>query len=358
MFFAQWRGMVTKQLNISDRRPWVSICIATYRRPALLRATLEVLRQQGFADFEVVISDNDPESSARCVVDEYDARFRYIPNETNVGMVKNFNRAISHARGEFVAMLADDDPPMPEFLPVLHDLCQRYPGSGAYFGACQVSMESVEAAASYKVDVGKMKFLAKGPEGSVQNISAAEFPMAFFKGEVFPYVLWSTGIVRRDIVLQIGGMPDYGSPLLTDFAYILLAGSHSGCVTVNTILGCQSVHGRNSGLADPHDIEIALTGCHRYLSTALRHRDDWLTLQKSMESFLGKYIINHAIAMRRYLKVVRPNPGEYRRMERAMRNVFRLKVAKLTRFQYHQAVVMQFLRRSFKVLKHMSKTRV
>ena len=344
------------QSEISNAAPWVSVCIATYRRPDLIRSTLEALRQQRFQQFEVVVSDNDPESSARKVVAEFDARFRYIANDVNVGMVKNFNRAISHARGEFIAMLADDDPPNSEFLAVLHDLYQRHPGNGAYFGACEMSMESADAAASYKVDIGKIKFLAKAPEGAIRIFSPADFPAAFFKGEVFPYVLWSTGVVRRDVASRIGGMPDYGSPLLTDFAYILLAGSDSGCATINTILGCQSVHGRNSGLADPHDMEVALKGCHQYLSDKLRGRDDWLMLRKSMDKFLAAYIINHAIAMRRYLKTVRPNPIEYRRMKTTLRNVFRLKFTHVTRVQYYktilkQTIVKELMRRKIAIAK-------
>jgi len=64
-------------------------------------------------------------------------------------------------------------------------------------------------------------------------------------------MLWSTGIVEREIALKIGGMPDYGSPFLTDFSYMLLAGAEKGFVAVNTPLGCQVVHGENSGFYHP-----------------------------------------------------------------------------------------------------------
>ena len=330
--------------NSNNATPWASICIATFKRPALLKNTLEALRSQKFQDFEVIVSDNDPAASSQEIVRKYDSRFRYIANDVNVGMVKNFNRAISYARGEYVAMLTDDDPPTPEFLATLYDLSLRHPGNGAYFGACEVFMESAEAAASYRVEVGKIGFLANVPEGAVRIFPSKEFPAAFFKGDVFPYILWSTGVVRAEIVRRIGGMPDYGSPLLTDFAYVLLAGTESGCVTINTILGCQSVHGANSGLTDPHNIEVAVTGCHEYLSQRLRHRDDWMLLAGLMEKFLATYIINHAIAMRRYLKSIRPNPAEFRLMKVALGKIFRLNFMRGVRLRYYRVLLKDSLR--------------
>ena len=335
----------------NEEIPWVSICIATYQRPDLLRGTLEALRLQSFANFEVIVSDNDPGATSRGMVEKYDSRFRYIANDQNVGMVKNFNRALSYARGEYVAMLTDDDPPTPEFLSILHDLSLRHPGSGAYFGACEVFMESAEAAASYNVGVGRIPFLADAPAGAVRTFPAIDFPAAFFKGEVFPYILWSTGVVRREIAVHIGGMPDYGSPLLTDFVYVLLAGADSGCVTINTILGCQSIHGRNSGLTDPHDIEVAVKGSHEYLSRKLNDRQDRLLLEELMGQFLATYIINHTIAMRRYLKTVRPNPVEYQAMNVALGKIFRLKFMRGIRVRYYRTIFKDLLREKLKFLR-------
>src|SRR6187402_2207739 len=111
--------------------PLVSFCMTTYKRPALLKKTLSQLQGQVFRDFEVVISDNDPDASAGPVIRELqDGRFKYYHNEENLGMVKSFNRSIARSTGTFIVMITDDDPVYPDMLRTLFDLYRQFPGYG------------------------------------------------------------------------------------------------------------------------------------------------------------------------------------------------------------------------------------
>jgi len=286
-----------------SRTPWVSFCIATYRRPEILKKTLNDIKQQSFTDFEVIVSDNDPAQSSRSIVEEInDKRFLYFSNSENVGMVRNFNISLKNARGDFIVMIADDDPPRDYFLQTMRNLWQDHPNYGAYFGACEVVIACEEAAAAYQVNMGSIKFLADAPENAIRCYSREQYPKAFLEGKVFPYTLWSTGIVRRDIAVSVGGMPDFGSPLLTDLSYISVVGSFAGCATINKVVGGQVIHGGNSGMVDPHNVEIALTGSHKYIEKMLSSRQDWVNLKGSVEKFLAKYIANHCVAMGVYFK--------------------------------------------------------
>jgi glycosyltransferase involved in cell wall biosynthesis len=291
-----------KQPATENPVPWASFCIATYRRPDRLRNALLAIAAQTIGDFEVVVSDNDPSGSSEKVVAEMaDSRIRYFRNETNVGMVKNFNRALGHARGHFVVMITDDDPPYPTMLEVLHGLVQKYPGRGAYYGACDVAIENKEMASTLSTNEGKLSFVAADvPAGAVRVYERSDFLDAFFRRKIFRYVLWSTGIVERSIALEIGGMPDYGSPFLTDFAYVSLAGERKGFVAINTSLGYQAVHGDNSGFTEPHVLRAALEGCHAYLSERLSKRGDWDAARPAMERFLGLYIVGQIVVMNRH----------------------------------------------------------
>lgn len=287
-------------MNNSIGIPWVSFCLATYRRPEILVKTLTNIQQQDFSNFEVIVSDNDPEQSSRWVVEGLaDKRFHYYSNVENVGMVKNFNIALSHAQGEYVVLLADDDPPYHNFLSIIRDIWEQHPNYGAYYGACEVLIESEDAAIAYQREIGKVKCLAPVADGEVRFFSREEYPEKYFTGAIFPYILWSTGIVRKDIVLKMGGMPDYGSPLLTDISFVAVAGSYSGCATINKILGGQTVHGANSGLVNPHNIEIALQGCYKYLVNNFSRQENWTHLQLVMDKFLYNYVASHCVAMDR-----------------------------------------------------------
>jgi glycosyltransferase involved in cell wall biosynthesis len=46
-------------------RPKVSFCFTTFKRFDYLQKTLESVKNQTFSDFEVIVSDNDPEQRGR-----------------------------------------------------------------------------------------------------------------------------------------------------------------------------------------------------------------------------------------------------------------------------------------------------
>jgi len=91
----------------------IDICIATNKRPYLLHKLLiSLLNQECESKFvyTIIVSDNDSECSAEPIVKEF------IKNGLNiiydVEPVKNIslnrNRALSHATGDFIAILDDD----------------------------------------------------------------------------------------------------------------------------------------------------------------------------------------------------------------------------------------------------------
>jgi len=320
--------------------PLVSFCLATYKRPDRLRNVLASISAQAIPDYEVVVSDNDPEQSSRATVDSIcDARFRYFSNPVNVGMVKNFNVALGHARGQFVVMITDDDPIYPHMLSRLTCLAKDYPGFGAYYGACDVSLENSDVASAYASEVGLLSFLAPVTHAAIRVYSSTQFLSAFFRRKIFPYMLWSTGMVRRDIALKIGGMPDYGSPFLTDFTYMALAGSEAGFATINESLGYQAVHGQNSGFTNPHSLQIALQGSHGLLSERLSNRGDWRAVRRDMEAYLGLYIVGHIIAMRRHFKR-QGDAEQYRDYAALKRTLFKIAYIRKLSYRYHLTNIM------------------
>lgn len=321
--------------------PFVSFCLATYRRSQFLEKTLRLIARQTMPDFEVIVSDNDPAGTSRSVVERVnDSRFRYFCNSTNLGMVKNFNRALERATGQFVIMITDDDPPHANLLETLKSICAEYPGYGAYYGACEVLIEDAELARFYGTKPGKITWLANVPQGSVRLFSAKEFPNAYFTNKIFPYVLWSTGMVRRDIALSIGGMPDYGSPYLTDVAYIALAGSWAGCATINVPLGYQTVHEGNFGRKECGQLYNAVRGCYEYLARNLESRKDWVSLDKTVRNYLGRWAINHSLFLLKYFHKNRDNKRE---LKETLSKIFHLPYMRSVRPRYFLQVRMPWL---------------
>lgn len=309
------------QNSSASQLPWVSFCVATYRRQAFLQETLAEILKQEVDDFEIIVSDNDPEASSRAVVDSFhDSRLRYLANQNNVGMVKNFNKALSHARGEYVVMICDDDPIYPSMLSTLRGLVEEYPGYGAYYGAPAIRITQAEVAQLYGRQIGDMVGLSSlTAENGVRCYTADSFPLEFFTYRVYPYFLWSTGIVKRSIALEMGGMPDFGSPYFTDFGYIVLAGCNSGCVTINKALGVQTIHSANFGRREYAELNDAVHGAYGYLAERMSQRQDWQQVRPALEKFLGGWMVGHLMFLRSYFS---GNPHELKNLDAEARRIF------------------------------------
>jgi glycosyltransferase involved in cell wall biosynthesis len=113
--------------------PLVSFCTPTYNRPEFLRRTVESCLAQTCQDFEIIITDNSTnDESARMVAKFNDPRIRYFSNNGNIGSFKNYEKAVSMARGrgKYVQILADDDLIKPKFLELMIDAFEKNPSVG------------------------------------------------------------------------------------------------------------------------------------------------------------------------------------------------------------------------------------
>jgi glycosyltransferase involved in cell wall biosynthesis len=91
--------------------PTVSICIPTCKRPDLLKIALASCLAQTFQDFEIVISDDSPDTRTQEMVRNFSAPqvIRYVRNLPGLGQARNVNQLFNLADGEFLALLHDDD---------------------------------------------------------------------------------------------------------------------------------------------------------------------------------------------------------------------------------------------------------
>lgn len=90
----------------------ISICIPAYRRINYLKKLLKSIAEQRFTDFEVVITDDSGEHNE---VEKYiksskfDFEINYFKNIIPLGSPKNWLASISHAKGEWIKIMHDDD---------------------------------------------------------------------------------------------------------------------------------------------------------------------------------------------------------------------------------------------------------
>ncbi len=89
----------------------VSVIITTYKRPDYLREAIDSVLKQSFKDFELIIINDDPEGKEveKILMLQRDPRIIYIKNKENLGGAKSLNIGLKRAKGEYVAILDDDD---------------------------------------------------------------------------------------------------------------------------------------------------------------------------------------------------------------------------------------------------------
>lgn len=90
----------------------ISIALASYNGEKYIREQLDSILNQTIQDFEIVVCDDVSTDSTWNILQEYqkkDSRFKIYRNEQNLGFKKNFEKAISLCKGDYIALSDQDD---------------------------------------------------------------------------------------------------------------------------------------------------------------------------------------------------------------------------------------------------------
>jgi len=88
----------------------VTFVVPCYKLAHLLPECVNSILSQTYADFEILIMDDcSPDSTAEVARSFTDKRVKYIRNETNLGHLRNYNKGILMAEGEYIWLISADD---------------------------------------------------------------------------------------------------------------------------------------------------------------------------------------------------------------------------------------------------------
>lgn len=166
--------------------PTVSVIIPTYKHRNFVLATLDSVFAQTFTDYEViVINDGSPDDTAELLQPLADAgRIRYIGQE-NTGQSIARNRGIEEARGEFIALLDDDDLWPPDNLEWQVAAMARHPDVGVVAGTASVIDEAGD-------------FLFRS-----EAIPEISFERCFIQ---CPFISPGQALIRTSVIQQVNGL--------------------------------------------------------------------------------------------------------------------------------------------------------
>lgn len=125
----------------------VTIAIPAYKKTFLTDAIRSALSQT-YANIELVIVDDDSPNDLHSIVATFkDPRIRYYRNSRNLGslnIVKNWNKCLEYARGEFFVLLCDDDMLEANFVRELLKLANKYPTCSVFHARKRIQYEDTK----------------------------------------------------------------------------------------------------------------------------------------------------------------------------------------------------------------------
>jgi len=115
---------------MTDKTPQVSVIMPAYNAEKYIGEAIESILNQTYKDFELIIVNDASTDSTGSIIKTYaekDERIVVLENEQNLNIAGSLNRAISAAKGEFLARMDADDIALPERLEIQSKAMQENP---------------------------------------------------------------------------------------------------------------------------------------------------------------------------------------------------------------------------------------
>jgi glycosyltransferase involved in cell wall biosynthesis len=158
--------------------PLITTIIPTYQRPHLLRRALSSALNQTVPSVQVCVYDNASFDGTSEVVMEFvkkDSRVKYHCHQENIGMLGNYQYALSQVKTTYFSFLSDDDVILPWFYEEALRGFKQFPECGFSAGSGIVMSEEGKVI-RIPLDLWKEQECFSPPEGLFEMISKYPIP--------------------------------------------------------------------------------------------------------------------------------------------------------------------------------------
>ena len=108
----------------------ISVIMSVYNGEEYLSEAIDSVLRQSFSDFELIIINDCSTDRTGEILARYaslDARVKVHPNEVNLRLPSSLNKAISLAKGKYIARMDADDICLPDRLEKQYDFMESHP---------------------------------------------------------------------------------------------------------------------------------------------------------------------------------------------------------------------------------------
>ena len=233
---------------LSERR--VAVCVPTYNGGRYLAESIASVLGQSFYDFDLLVVDDCSTDNTRAVVSQFgDPRIRAIWNDTRLGLVGNWNRALSLCRGDYVCLFHQDDIMAPDNLQKKVAFLDEHPTAGLVHS-------NVAQIGSLGETISEWWYFKPDPaDAGLQR--GADFFTRLLTG---PNIVCCPSVVLRRSVIERVGPFDPSLPFTTDLEmWMRVALSYDiGYLTETLVKYRQHAGGETSNFLGVKELE------HRY----------------------------------------------------------------------------------------------
>ena len=108
--------------------PKISVVMPFRNSIKTLSEAINSILLQSFEDFELILVDDSSDDGSLSLLDNfYDDRIRVVANNSNLGLAKSLNKAISISTGRYIARMDADDICFPDRLKKQYDFLEKNP---------------------------------------------------------------------------------------------------------------------------------------------------------------------------------------------------------------------------------------
>ena len=170
--------------------PKVSIVIPTYNRSKYLIRALKSALKQSYKNIEIIISDDGSiDNTEECVKPFLkDKRVRYIRNNSNIGLSRNFKNSLYDlVQGKYAIYLSDDDYLVNNnYIKDAIDILEKYEEVSLVISSCKIYDESTQKYQIVKYKIPKI-------------INGMNYFLMYENNEYYPHIVSTVSVFRVDI---------------------------------------------------------------------------------------------------------------------------------------------------------------
>ncbi len=145
----------------------------------------------------VVIDDRYPgDRHTRYLAGIDDPRLEVVVNEVNLGVARNFQRAVDLTRADHAVIMGCDDVLLPDYVERMRSLVAQHP-DGSYF---QPGVRVIDDAGQATLPLAdRVKRWYRPSARSVVTLSGEDLAVSLLRGNwtYFPSICWSSEVLRR-----------------------------------------------------------------------------------------------------------------------------------------------------------------